>query len=225
MNKTVIITGTSSGVGKQCVERFLNKKWNVIGLSRTNVDLYNANYFHIKTDIKDPVSIKNSFDIISKKYNSIDLLINNAAVFKMKPLVEFNEEEIDDIIDTNIKGTIFCTLNTIKIMNRGRIINISSVSGTHGIENQSVYSSTKYALNGFAESLNQELIKKNILISTICPGGINTPLWNDKNQYPGSDVTKILNPNDIVNMIEYIVDLPENVVLKNVTLFPTCEWH
>jgi len=225
MNKTVIITGTSSGVGKQCVERFLNKKWNVIGLSRTNVDLYNANYFHIKTDIKDPVSIKNSFDIISKKYNSIDLLINNAAVFKMKPLVEFNEEEIDDIIDTNIKGTIFCTLNTIKIMNKGRIINISSVSGTHGIENQSVYSSTKYALNGFAESLNQELIKKNILISTICPGGINTPLWNDKNQYPGSDVTKILNPNDIVNMIEYIVDLPENVVLKNVTLFPTCEWH
>jgi len=225
MNKTVIITGTSSGVGKQCVERFLNKKWNVIGLSRTNVDLYNANYFHIKTDIKDPVSIKNSFDIISKKYNSIDLLINNAAVFKMKPLVEFNEEEIDDIIDTNIKGTIFCTLNTLKIMNRGRIINISSVSGTHGIENQSVYSSTKYALNGFAESLNQELIKKNILISTICPGGINTPLWNDKNQYPGSDVTKILNPNDIVNMIEYIVDLPENVVLKNVTLFPTCEWH
>jgi len=143
----------------------------------------------------------------------------------MKPLVEFNEEEIDDIIDTNIKGTIFCTLNTLKIMNRGRIINISSVSGTHGIENQSVYSSTKYALNGFAESLNQELIKKNILISTICPGGINTPLWNDKNQYPGSDVTKILNPNDIVNMIEYIVDLPENVVLKNVTLFPTCEWH
>jgi NADP-dependent 3-hydroxy acid dehydrogenase YdfG len=225
MNKTVIITGTSSGVGKQCVERFLNKKWNVIGLSRTNVDLYNANYFHIKTDIKDPVSIKNSFEIISKKYNSIDLLINNAAVFKMKPLVEFNEEEIDDIIDTNIKGTIFCTLNTIKIMNKGRIINISSVSGTHGIENQSVYSSTKYALNGFAESLNQELIKKNILISTICPGGINTPLWNDKNQYPGSDVTKILNPNDIVNMIEYIVDLPENVVLKNVTLFPTCEWH
>jgi len=225
MNKTVIITGTSSGVGKQCVERFLNKKWNVIGLSRTNVDLYNANYFHIKTDIKDPVSIKNSFEIISKKYNSIDLLINNAAVFKMKPFVEFNEEEIDDIIDTNIKGTIFCTLNTIKIMNRGRIINISSVSGTHGIENQSVYSSTKYALNGFAESLNQELIKKNILISTICPGGINTPLWNDKNQYPGSDVTKILNPNDIVNMIEYIVDLPENVVLKNVTLFPTCEWH
>jgi 3-oxoacyl-[acyl-carrier protein] reductase len=225
MNKTVIITGTSSGVGKQCVERFLNKKWNVIGLSRTNVDLYNANYFHIKTDIKDPVSIKNSFEIISKKYNSIDLLINNAAVFKMKPLVEFNEEEIDDIIDTNIKGTIFCTLNTLKIMNKGRIINISSVSGTHGIENQSVYSSTKYALNGFAESLNQELIKKNILISTICPGGINTPLWNDKNQYPGSDVTKILNPNDIVNMIEYIVDLPENVVLKNVTLFPTCEWH
>ncbi len=225
MNKTVIITGTSSGVGKQCVEKFLNKKWNVIGLSRTNVDLYNTNYFYIKTDIKDPVSIKNSFDIISKKYKSIDLLINNAAVFKMKPLVEFNEEEINDIIDTNLKGTIFCTLNTLKIMNRGRIINISSVSGTHGIENQSVYSSTKYALNGFAESLNQELIKKNILISTICPGGINTPLWNDKNQYPGSDVNKILNPNDIVNIIEYIVELPENVVLKNVTLFPTCEWH
>ena len=224
MNKTVIITGTSSGVGKQCVERFLNKKWNVIGLSRTNVDLYNANYFHIKTDIKDPVSIKNSFEIISKKYNSIDLLINNAAVFKMKPFVEFNEEEIDDIIDTNIKGTIFCTLNTIKIMNKGRIINISSVSGTHGIENQSVYSSTKYALNGFAESLNQETVKNNIKISTIFPGGINTPLWNANNIYPG-DVNTLLLPMDITNMIEYIANLPSNIVFKNVVMFPTCEWH
>ena len=97
MKKTVIITGTSSGVGKQCVEKFLNKNWNVIGLSRTNVDFYNENYFHVQTDIKDPLSIKNSFDVISKKYKSIDLLINNAAVFKMKPLVEFNEEEINDI--------------------------------------------------------------------------------------------------------------------------------
>lgn len=225
MKKTVIITGVSSGVGKKAAEKFLSKKWNVIGLSRNKVDFSSKNYLHIETDLKSVESIKKTFDVISDKFDSIDLLINNAAIFKMKPFTEFSEQEINDIIDTNIKGVIFCTLNTLKIMKQGRIVNISSVSGTHGIENQSVYSSTKYALNGFSESLNQELIKKNILITTICPGGINTPLWNEKNKYPGGDTNKLLKDEDVVNMIEYVSELPKNVVLKNVVLFPTCEWH
>ena len=133
-------------------------------------------------------------------------------------------KEIDDILDTNLKGTIYCTLEAIKKMNKGRIINISSVSGTHGIKNQAVYSSSKYGVIGFAESLAQELKEKGILISTICPGGINTPLWNESNPYPGN-IEDLITTDDIFNTLNYIINLPDNVIVKTITMFPNCEWH
>ena len=73
-------------------------------------------------------------------------------------------------------------------------------------------------------SLNQELRKSGIKISTISPGGINTPLWNKNNPYFGN-VNKLLQPLDIAKMIYYISDLSSNVILKDITMFPDCEWH
>ena len=109
-------------------------------------------------------------------------------------------------------------------MKKGRIINISSVSGLHGIENQSIYSASKFGLMGFSDSLAQETTRKNILISNICPGGINTPLWNENNKYPGN-VDDIIQSDDITKCVEFIYNLPDNMVLKNITTFPKCEWH
>ena len=225
MKRNIIITGVSSGVGKETAIRFLQKKWNVIGLSRTNPYISAENFFFILTDLTNINSINKAYDIIQEKYEKVDVFVNNAAIFRMKPFTTFSVEEINDLIDTNFKGAVFCTLNTLKLMTKGRIINIDSVSGTHGIENQAIYSATKYALNGFYESLSQETIKDNILISTICPGGINTPLWNENNEYPGGNTNKLLNATDIVDLIEYISNLPDHVVLKTLTIFPTNEWH
>jgi NADP-dependent 3-hydroxy acid dehydrogenase YdfG len=77
-------------------------------------------------------------------------------------------------------------------------------------------------LVGFSESIGQE--HEEILFTTICPGGINTPLWNESNPYPG-DISKTLSPDDIASVVEYVADLPENVVLKTMTIFPNYEWH
>ncbi len=224
-NKTIVITGATSGVGKKLVEVLLGKKYNIIALGRNKskldkLKLINKNITCLEVDIKNPNSVISAF----KQINKIDILVNNASIFNMKPFIDFTIKEIDDIIDTNLKGTIYCTLEAIKKIKKGRIINIGSVSGTHGIENQSVYSSSKFGVMGFSDSLSQEINKRGILISTICPGGINTPLWNPNNPYPG-DVEKLLNTSDITNTIEYIINLPQNVVLKSLTIFPKCEWH
>ena len=69
------------------------------------------------------------------------------------------------------------------------------------------------------------MIDKNISITTIFPGGINTPLWNRDNPYPGNDKEKILQPKDIVDIVEYISKLENRIVLKNLTIFPNNEWH
>src|ERR1039457_821369 len=231
MDKVIVITGVSSGVGLETAKYFLNNNWIVIGLSRglkkllkVSKDINNKNFYICPTDIKNYKSVCKSFKSIGKKYKKIDILVNNASIFKQKPFKKFNVSEINDIIDTNLKGTIYCTLECIKLMKIGRIINIGSVSGIHGIENQSIYSASKFGVNGFSESLNQELIKSGIKVSTISPGGINTPLWNKDNPYSG-DVNKLLQPLDIAKMIYYISDLSSNVILKDITMFPDCEWH
>lgn len=232
MSKIIVITGVTSGVGLDTAKFLINKGYIVIGLSRnlkklksTNKIINNENFSYFKTDIRKYKSVKKSFDKIKIKFNKIDVLINNASIFKMKEFKYLSEEDINNIIDTNLKGTIFCTLECLKLMSNGsRIINIGSVSGIHGIENQSIYSASKYGVNGFSESLNQEIIKSGIKISSILPGGIDTPLWNENNIYAG-DTTNILKTLDIAKMINYIIDLPNNIVLKNVVMFPECEWH
>ncbi len=222
-NKTIVITGATSGVGEKLVNQFSSKGFNVIALGRDELKLNKLranNIKCIKADIRIPKEVQIAFSSIKK----IDILVNNASIFKMKKFDSFNTKEIDDILDTNLKGTIYCTLEAIKKMNKGRIINISSVSGTHGIKNQAVYSSSKYGVIGFAESLAQELKEKGILISTICPGGINTPLWNESNPYPGN-IEDLITTDDIFNTLNYIINLPDNVIVKTITMFPNCEWH
>ena len=224
-NKTIVITGATSGVGEKLVKTLSLKEYNVIAIGRNKskldkLKLENKNIICLEANIKKPNSVFSAF----KQINKIDILINNASVFNMKPFTDFTIKEIDDIIDTNLKGTIYCTLEAIKKMKKGRIINMGSVSGTHGIENQSIYSSSKFGIMGFSDSLAQETNKKGILVSTICPGGINTPLWNPNNPYPG-DTEQLLNIDDITNTVEYIINFPQNVVLKSLTIFPKCEWH
>jgi len=167
-----------------------------------------------------------AFRAIKERYGSIDLLVNNAAIFQLKPFTEYSLGDVDGIIDTNLKGTIFCSFEALKLMKPGaRIVNIASVAATHGIKGQALYCASKYGVDGFAEALNQEVVERGISITTICPGGIDTPLWNPKNPYPGGDVKQLLTSGDVAGLVEYVANLPDRVVLKRLTVFPSNEWH
>jgi len=218
----IVITGTSKGLGFDTLQ-ILCKDHRVISLSRNIRDLQESDNYHlIETDINEYESVKKSFQDIGEKFGSIDILINNAAIFKMSPLIDMDISDINNIIDTNLKGTIYCTYECLKLMNSGRIININSVSGLSGIKDQSVYSSSKSGLIGFMDSLAQEL--KHIKITNIFPGGIDTTLWS-KHNYPGDDYDRLLKTSDIIDVIKLIINLKENVVIKNLTIFPDNEWH
>lgn len=224
MKKTLVITGCSSGVGESIAIAFSQLGWNVIGISRDIVKLKALetrldNFKFLQLDISNYSEVEDAFRSIEK----IDVLVNNAAIFTTKPFIDCTAIEINSIIDTNLKGTMFCTLEAIKKIADGRIINIGSVSGIHGIQNQAIYSASKFGVAGFTESIAQECVKR-VRFTTISPGGIDTPLWNDKNPYHG-DKTRLLKPSNITEAVKYIINLPENIVLKNMTLFPDNEWH
>ena len=235
MKKNIVITGASSGLGRELARKFSSLNWNVIGLARNTATLeelskeLGENFSFYAVDLQDEAGVLSAFNFIESKIKHIDVIVNNAAVFTMKPFIESTFKDINSIVDTNLKGVMYSTLKAIEIMKKnnssGRIINISSVAGTHGIENQAIYCASKFGLNGFSEALNQEIIKYNISISTIIPGGINTPLWNEDNPYKGGDTEQLLQCSDLVKTVEYISGLEPRIILKNLTIFPSNEWH
>ena len=222
MNKTILITGTTSGVGASLTHFYLEKGWNVIGLARGDSLFQYDNYQHHQVDISNPFLL----EIIFKQMNNIDILVNNAAMFHMKPFIETNIEDMHDMIDINLKGSMYVTKFALSKMNSGsRIFFINSVAGLEELENQSVYCSSKHGLTGFAGVLGEELRGTGIKVTSIHPGGIDTPLWSKDNPYPCGDVSKAIPPIEIAKLIDFIYNSKTNIEYKTIKLFPDTEWH
>ena len=224
MNKTILITGTTSGVGATLAYAYIEKGWNVIGLARGESLFDFPNYKHYQVDVGNPYHLNEVFFQIGEK--NIDILVNNAAVFKMKSFSQTSIDEIDDMIDINLKGSMYVTKFALQNMEKGsRIFFINSVAGLEELENQSAYCSSKHGLTGFAGVLGQELRPRGIKVTSIHPGGIDTPLWSRDIPYPCGDVSKAISPMELVKVIDFVYNSQFNIEYKTIKMFPDTEWH
>lgn len=220
--KTALITGASRGIGLVVAQHLLSTGWKVIGMSRTNSPIVHENYLQKITDIKDKNSVKSGFNELADQ--KIDLLINNSAICRLKPFEHMDDDLIDEMIDTNLKGTIWVTKWALPLMPaNSRIIFMNSVSGDFEFQAQSVYCATKHGLRAFAGVLSKELSEKNIKVTSIHPGGVNTTLWNNLNPYPGPDVAKTIDPAEIARVITHILESGDNIEYKTVNVYPSQE--
>jgi NADP-dependent 3-hydroxy acid dehydrogenase YdfG len=221
--KTALITGTSSGLGEDLALQLLLNGWKVYGLSRTaNIKLREFDHY---TQIIADISKKESVINAVKNLSELDCVINNAAVFKMAKFEDTSFEDIENLLNTNILGSIYVTkaaLNLVK--ENSKIIFINSVAGINEFENQSIYCASKHALTAFSSILSKELKERKIKTVSIHPGGIDTPLWNHV-LYPVGDINDALNVRDITNLILYILNSPNYIEYKTITMFPEIENH
>lgn len=220
--KTVLITGTSKGLGKSIAELFIKNKWRVIGLSRSASKIKSKLYNHHCVDITD----RNALATLFATFPDIDVLVNNTGVFDMSYFEDINSAIINNIIDTNVKGTMFVTKLCLTKMNAGsKIIFINSVAGLNELNQQAVYCASKHAIKAFAGVIAQELRYRHINVTSIHPGGINTSLWNESNPYPPGDVKDAIQPEEIADLVYYISNRSNSTVYKTVAMFPRIEWH
>ena len=223
--KTVVITGTSRGLGLSIAEKFISNGWAVIGLGRT-APTGLKNYTHFTVDIANIGQVFSAFDTMRKTDTPIDLLVNNSAAFHSGAFDTVDYIDICNIIDTNLKGTMYVTMEALKSMQSGsRIVFINSVAGIREIQNQSLYCASKYALKSFAGILGQELRTRKIKVSSIHPGGINTTLWNEQNPYPCGRAEDALDPSIVADTVFHVAEVPHTTEIKTITMFPEVEWH
>jgi len=229
----IAITGASSGVGEALALHFAQHGHSVAAIGRNDqslarlADRHPGNIDPYKVDIRNRSDVFRTFESILRK-GPVSALINNAACIEMHSFLDQDLDMLDRIIDTNLKGALYATRAVAAHMveqGDGRIVNIASVAGTRGIPDQAAYCASKHGLIGFADALAQELIPKGVSVATLCPGGIRTPLWNEANNpYPG-DVDAIMDAEELVTLVDYILRQPKTTLFKRVIFFPTNEWH
>ena len=192
-NKVILITGTSKGIGKYLAEYYLNKEYFVCGCSRNKSDIKNKNYRHFQLDVADETAVVETLREIRKEFNRLDVLINNAGIASMNHFLLTPLKTINDIYKTNVTGAFLFSREAVKLMKKnkiGRIINMSSVAVQLNIEGESVYASSKAALNSFTKILAKEISPYNITVNAIGLAPMKTDLIKN---VPDEKIEKLLN--------------------------------
>lgn len=213
LNKNIVITGASSGIGEKVAILTAELGARPILLARSTEKLKEIcasikqktkiDCIYYTLDISDFEQVKVVFNKIYEEVGVIDILLNNAGFGVFEALQEASLDEIRQMFEVNVLGLIACTKEVIPHMlenNRGHIINIASQAGKVGSAKSSGYSATKHAVLGFTNSLRLELFQTNIIISAVNPGPIETNFFNiaDKSGNYVKNAKKIMLKSDFV---------------------------
>lgn len=207
--KVVVITGAGSGLGASLAKQYADMNYHVCLLGRTKEKLKRTgkllptNQYSIHTvDVANLEEVTAVFHTIRTEIGPVDTLINNAGIGVFNLLENIDEIAINQMIDVNLKGTIFCTqavLADMKKRNSGTIANIISTAGLEGKRKETVYCASKYGARGFTESLLVELAATDIHVFGAYMGGMKTEFWS--NIMAEDEMDHLMDPEDIANII------------------------
>ena len=207
--KSIVITGTSTGIGYACSKHFIEKGYKVFGSVRNDNDAnrvsneLGSNFIPLIFDVTDETAVKESVKVVENQIGNQKLsgLINNAGLGVMGTIQSLSAEQFKYQFDVNVLGVFHCCQAYLDLLgadkNRkgdpGKIINISSVSGEIGMPFMSAYNMSKFGLEGFSEGIRRELLMYGIDVVVIAPGPVKTPIWkklmqkNEAKRYDNSD--------------------------------------
>jgi 3-oxoacyl-[acyl-carrier protein] reductase len=187
--RVAIVTGGGRGIGRAVAVRLANEGANVAISYRSNdvsaeeaaeeVRAAGVKCEVFKGDVASPEDVKALFEGVGEAFGRIDILVNNAGLTRDNLMMRMKEDEFDDVISTNLKGTYLCTRAALRPMIRarwGRIVNISSVVGLVGNPGQANYAASKAGIIGFTKSVAREVAQRGITANVVAPGYVETEL-------------------------------------------------
>ncbi|SKB42979.1 SDR family oxidoreductase [Daejeonella lutea] len=181
-HKTIIITGASSGIGRSCAEEFAKRGANLVLGARQYVTLceiaqdlevkYKIKAIAFQCDVSKEEDCKGLIDQALITFKRIDVLINNAGISMRALFADVDLKVLRNLMDVNFWGAVYCTKFALPelLRNKGSVVGVSSIAGYKGLPGRTGYSSSKFALNGFLESLRVENLKTGLHVMVASPG-------------------------------------------------------
>ncbi|MBI5593978.1 MAG: SDR family oxidoreductase [Deltaproteobacteria bacterium] len=241
MNNTVLITGATSGFGQSCARRFSENGWNLILIGRRTdrldalkAELMNKSLVHIiPLDVRDREAVTAGLQNLPELFRNVDVLINSAGLaLGLGPAHQSDLDDWDTMVDTNIKGLMYCTRSLLPGMverNRGHIINMGSVAASYPYPGGHVYGATKAFVAQFSRNLRSDLLGTCVRVTNIEPGMAETEFSivrfkGDASKADGIyQNTEPLTGTDIAEITYFVATLPEHININNLEVMPTCQ--
>lgn len=233
--QVALVTGASRGIGREIALELAKKQYMVVvnycGSQAaaeevvTLIQNQGGEAVAYGCNVADFNTVKEMMDYIVKEFGSIDVIVNNAGITRDNLLLKMSEEDFDQVLDTNLKGAFHTIKHAVRYMikqRRGRIINISSISGITGNIGQSNYSAAKAGLIGLTKTWARELATRNITVNAVAPGFISTDMTD---QLPASVVESVEaniplkrfgTPKDIADMVTFLATNEGNYITGQV---------
>jgi 3-hydroxy acid dehydrogenase/malonic semialdehyde reductase len=241
MNKTIMITGATSGFGKAIAVRFAENGFNIIITGRRKELLNklekelqtvgNIKTLSLNFDVRKKDEVESVIENLPEEWKKIDILVNNAGLaVGLSHIQDGDTDDWDRMIDTNVKGLLYVTRAVAPLMvtrNKGHIFNIGSIAGKETYENGNVYCASKSAVDALSKSMRIDMLKNNIKVTLIEPGMAETEFslvrfkgdeQKAKTVYKGIDA---LTGDDIADVIYYCATLPDRVCINEIVITPT----
>jgi NAD(P)-dependent dehydrogenase (short-subunit alcohol dehydrogenase family) len=208
-SKTAIVTGAGQGIGAALVEGFLNKGYNVVATSRNVTQSLAAStrLVLVDGDIGSQETASRTVEAATTRFGTIDVLVNNAGIFRTRPFTEFTTDDFNALVSTNLLGFLYITQFTVKQMLKqksGNVVNISAALVDQPVagENASVSVMTKGGLNAVTRSLAIEYAKDGIRFNAVAPGVVDSPMHKDEPK----DLLRTFQPMGKIVAVKDIVD-------------------
>jgi len=229
-DKVAIVTGASSGIGREIALTFTQEGAKVVLAARREAKLKEVareilgrggESLVVPTDVSQEAQVKAMVGEALREFGRVDILVNDAGMGHWGPVMDFKTKDWDEVFNVNAKGTFLCcreVLSTMVEQKGGRIINISSDAGKIPFAECSAYCAAKAAVIAFSRCLALEVLPYNIGVHVICPGYVDTP-WYDGDPIP-PDRSRMLQAEDIAQLALYLASLPSKVLIDEIVIQP-----
>lgn len=231
--KCALITGASSGIGKATALAFAKAGISVALVSRSEEKLAAVESAALQTGVKAKAypldlaqieQVKEQISKVAADFGGIDILVNNAGMGYTGALCETPLSDWLCVMNLNLTSVFQCTLGILPSMRdrqSGTIINVASVAGQLAIANWGAYCVSKAGLIAFSKTLAAEERAHGIRVTAICPGAVNTELWDTQTVHLSLNRTAMLTPEIVAQSILHIALLPEQAAIEELTLMPS----
>jgi 3-oxoacyl-[acyl-carrier protein] reductase len=224
--KTAVITGASRGIGA-AVAHMLHARGCKLGLaSRSGNDLGLAGAVAQPCDVRDLDALMGLCDATAEAFGGIDIVVANAGVGAYGPFLELSREHLDEMLDVNLKGTLYAIRAALPHMlgREGDVITLASEAGRRGLPNEAVYCASKFGQVGFTRALDHELREQGIRCTNICPGGVATDFALDDGRGRTTDVLPgMMTAEDVAEVVVFALERPRHLRILETALRPMTE--